>query len=57
MIGTRENDDFLLIFTKAKTQQYKVDETNKIFWLFFQGVIANNFQIFHFIENEESSLT
>lgn len=27
MIGTRENDDFLLIFTKAKTQQYKVDET------------------------------
>lgn len=56
MIGRREND-FLLIFTKAKTQQYKVDETNKIFWLFFQGVIANNFQIFHFIENEESSLT
>lgn len=60
MVGTRENNDFLLIFTKAKqtnTKQYKVDETNKIFWLYFQGVTANNFLIFHFIENEESSLT
>lgn len=33
----------------------KVDEANKIFWLLFQG-IANNFQTFHFVQNEDYSL-
>lgn len=36
-----------------KTIYTKVYEANKIFWLLFQGIIANNFQTFHFVQNDE----